>query len=115
MGTETATAKTIIWFHNGDRVMLTHDHPDNNEDLVYGDTGTVVRDKGHEEDNEEYWVSVRWDKKLGRGHDCNRPNLCNYGYGWNVDRDYITLLDSCSDEGTEYDVEPEYDLSFIIG
>ena len=73
-------------FKVGDRVRSTVDYPDNNENIVRGDTGTVV----HCEDD---IVFVEWDD-FGYGN-------VEFGYGWNVHFDEI--------EAEVDDVQYEFD------
>lgn len=65
-------------FEVGDRVEAIVDHIADNETLLKGDAGTIVR----------VWegggntVSVCWDFPIKSGHDCG--GYCERGYGWNV-------------------------------
>ena len=80
-------------FKVGDRVRSTVDYPDNNENIVRGDTGTVV----HCEDD---IVFVEWDDFVN-GHDCDGYGNVEFGYGWNVHFDDI--------EAEVDDVQYEFD------
>lgn len=64
-------------FQVGDRVEAIVDHIADNETLLKGDTGTIVRvwEGGNT-------VSVCWDFPIKSGHDCG--GYCGRGYGWNV-------------------------------
>lgn len=75
-------------FSPGDIVVLTKDHPDDNETLVAGCTGTVLRDQG--DISLSNWVNVCWDKEIDGGHNCE--GLCRHGYGWNVPREALRLF-----------------------
>lgn len=68
-------------FKVGDRVRSTVDYPDSNENIVRGDTGTVV----HCEDDIAF---VEWDGFVN-GHDCDGYGNVEFGYGWNVHFDEI--------------------------
>lgn len=68
-------------FKVGDRVRSTVDYPGNNENIVRGDTGTVV----HCEDDIAF---VEWDGFVN-GHDCDGYGNVEFGYGWNVHFDEI--------------------------
>ena len=63
----------------GQRVELIIDHPDNNQSLVRGDTGTVVKVYG---DGATQSIGVQWDKYVS-GHDCT-SDTCLGGHGWLV-------------------------------
>ena len=80
-------------FKVGDRVRSTVDYPDNNENIVRGDTGTVV----HCEDDIAF---VEWDDFVN-GHDCDGYGNVEFGYGWNVHFDEI--------EAEVDDVQYEFD------
>lgn len=64
-----------MWAVSGSR------YPDNNENIVRGDTGTVV----HCEDDIAF---VEWDDFVN-GHDCDGYGNVEFGYGWNVHFDEI--------------------------
>ena len=64
-------------FSVGDRVVLVADHPDDNDTLVAGCEGTVVKDQGHENNA----INVEWDIYCG-GHNCS--GYAVDGYGWMV-------------------------------
>ena len=74
-----------VLFSVGDVVELIEDHPDDNEDLYAGCTGTVVGDRGGGE-----WVNVEWDDEICGGHNCE--GKCRDGHGWNVPRKVIRLV-----------------------
>lgn len=93
-------------FKEGDRVVLLYDHPDNNEDLVYGCLGTVVSDERPDD-----WVSIRWDDPINGGHTCD--GLCEGGHGWNVPREQIKLAEDR--EINDEDIAAISDLFCFIG
>lgn len=64
-------------FEVGDRVEAIVDHIADNETLLKGDTGTIVRvwEGGNT-------VGVCWDFPIKSGHGCG--GYCGRGYGWNV-------------------------------
>lgn len=69
-------------FHVGDRVVLIKPDRDNNQSLYVGATGTVcVVDRR---------VGVEWDEQIVEGHSCS--DHCEYGHGWFVDKDYLSLI-----------------------
>lgn len=72
-------------FQIGDVVQLLVDNPDNNECLHIGDTGTAVYIDTYKG---EYGIGVDWGRDI-EGHSCN--SCCEYGNGWNVDCDQLTL------------------------
>lgn len=72
-------------FQIGDVVQLLVDNPDNNEFLHAGDTGTAVYIDTYKG---EYFIGVDWGRDI-EGHSCNA--CCEYGNGWNVDCDQLTL------------------------
>lgn len=68
-------------FNIGDTVVCMVDHPDNNDFIMAGDTGTVLFcDHGI--------VGVDWGRNVD-GHDCDRR--CPYGNGWNVKESKVEL------------------------
>ena len=73
-------------FHQGDRVYLLVDYPDDNHALPAMSVGTVVGD-----DSSVGFTSVRWDNEIG-GHDCD--GLCEWGHGWNVSRHSLVLVET---------------------
>lgn len=66
-------------FSVNDRVRSLVDHPDGNERIHRGDTGTVLGC-----DKRVYYV--RWDHNVG-GHTCG--NRCESGFGWNMSEEDI--------------------------
>jgi len=62
-------------FEIGGRVVCVVDHPDGNEDLIVGCTGTVCEIRSNV-------VGVRWDNEIWRGHNCG--SKCDNGHGWRV-------------------------------
>ncbi len=102
----------VVWFEEGDRVVLTHDHPDENETLVQGMMGVVVEDTA---ESPRTWVHVCWDAEIARGHDAGRPDKCPNGHGWNVDRGYLECVSFYDDADTDYDLEPEQELMSMLG
>ncbi len=78
-------------FQIDDRVVLLIDHPDNNDDLSVGATGTVC-DIWKRLDDEGPAIGVEWDFQSRSFHRCN--GSCADGYGWYVpDPSYLALLD----------------------
>lgn len=67
-----------VKFQVGDRVVLLVDHPDNNNYLVAGCTGTVCKVFTSIPDT----FGVDWDDDI-EGHSCD--GTCNDRHGWNVD------------------------------
>ena len=87
------------FFKVGDRVSLTVDHPDNNQDLMIGNTGTVVDCDSYEDEDYEYMtVGVEFDNKIKGGHNC--CGHCADSYGWYVHATEICLVA----EEEEYDM-----------
>lgn len=82
-------------YNVGDRVRCIVDFPDNNSNIVRGNTGTVV----HCEDGIVY---VAWDNYVN-GHDCDGYGNVEFGYGWNVSFDEIEL--EVDDVQYEFDEE----------
>ncbi len=89
-------------FEIGDRVHLLVDHPYNNPDLSFGETGTVCAIIAHS-------VGVRWDKKIYVGHTCD--GFCEDGYGWWVRSRDIQLLNKIQ----ELNPIPENDFLEMLG
>lgn len=87
-------------FNIGDRVVSLVDHPDDNEDILEGDLGTICSLKFIYSGR----ICVRWDNRISGGHSCG--DTCEHGYGWNVDFCDIELY---KDE----DVEVISDESFL--
>ena len=92
-------------FNIGDRVRCIVDHPDNNNNIVRGSTGTVVNC----EDVNIFCsasaivygiVFVEWDEYVN-GHSCD--GSAKYGYGWNVEQHQIEL----EDDGIRYEFDEE--------
>ena len=75
-------------FKKGDRVILTRDHPDDNEDLVAGCTGTVMTVYAQDYGDEDIWCGVWWDNKIERGHTLDDESAPD-GYGWNVPQEFL--------------------------
>lgn len=73
-------------FQEGDRVICVRPHPDDNNNIEVGMTGTII---GNCKLGKEEWLSVEWDYDVG-GHDCDHQ--CAFGYGWNVRHDYIDII-----------------------
>ena len=76
----------------GDRVILVIDHPDRNQSLVAGMTGTVCANYR----TERGWVPVNWDSEIERGHNCS--SSCPSGHGWNTHPDYLEMLALSGDD-----------------
>lgn len=74
-----------VKFHVGDRVVLLVDHPDNNNHLVAGCTGTVCKVFTSYPDT----FGVDWDDDVD-GHSCDGTSAP--GHGWNVDAEDIDHL-----------------------
>ena len=72
--------------YKGDRVVLIRDHPDHREELLEGDTGTVLADWPG--DMRE-WIPVRYDHDFG-GHTCG--DLCEDGYGWHTPAQFLARI-----------------------
>lgn len=89
----------------GDKVIAIIDNPDDNENIVSGDAGTVCA-----LDTLYNRIGVRWDKRIN-GHNCNLS--CEYGYGWWVDESAISLSQSVIDEPFEFDEDEFEKLLFI--
>ena len=86
------------FFKVGDRVSLTVDHPDNNQDLVIGNTGTVVDCDTYEDEDYKYMnVGVEFDNKIKGGHNC--CGHCADSYGW-----YVHATEICLVAEEEYDM-----------
>lgn len=83
------------FFEVGDRVSLTVDHPDNNQDLMIGNTGTVV---DYDPSDGSEIIGIEFDNKIKGGHFCN--GNCVDGYGWYVHTTEICL----ASEDEEYDM-----------
>lgn len=76
--------KQIRKFNVGDTVMLIENYPDDNDELVEGDVGTVV---GYMDDYN--WVRVDWGRDIS-GHDCD--GTCEDGQGWNCKESWLMLM-----------------------
>lgn len=97
-------------FCEGDRVVLVEDHPDGNDDLIIGCTGTVMtthRDRG---DEDALWCGVWWDEEIERGH-ALEGDVAPYGYGWNVPASALLP----EKEIPEEDIQDEDGLWILIG
>ena len=70
-------------FQIGDRVACLVDHPDGNQHIVVGSTGTICSFNGR--------VGVCWDDDVG-GHRCD-SDICIYGHGWWINDSYIELIE----------------------
>ena len=81
----------------GDRVVLVRDHPDNNPELMAGDTGTVCLPWM---ENSDRWVNVEWDKEISNGHTCD--GRCENKHGWKVPVKFLDFL-----QEIEYDISDE--------
>lgn len=77
----------LIEIQIGDRVELTTDYPDRNEELVSGCRGTVCAVPDGDGD---FMYGVEWDN-LTNGHDCGYR--CRDSHGWYVDAVDIRLLE----------------------
>lgn len=95
-------------FCEGDRVVLVEDHPDDNDDLIIGCTGTVMTTW----DEDDPWCGVWWDEKIERGHTL-RGDVAPPGYGWNVSASVLRLLPE--KEIPEEDIQDEEGLKILIG
>lgn len=83
----------MMEFNIGDRVVLTTDNPDGNEDLVIGSTGTVITITDR--------IGVYWDGEIEDGHDLD--GICNeFGHGWWVD-DWMVEPAQDTSEPFEFD------------
>lgn len=109
------TKFNVTWYEEGDRVELTVDHPDGNDDLMKGAMGYVVEDQGEEGENCESWIAVCWDDEIENGHDAGHPDICPNGRGWNVDRNWLAYVPSFDDRDMEYDLESEQELMSMLG
>ena len=85
--------------------MLVNDHPDGNPDLVAGARGYVCAERCGD------WVPVCWDYKIELGHDCSGE--CEYGHGWSVHRDEITMEET--EEIDDADIADDDELRLFIG
>lgn len=90
-------------FQIGDRVKCIVDHPDGNQNIFVGSTGTVCYSDGDSR------ICVRWDAHID-GHDC--CGRCEYGYGWNVDSDDVVLCQERDTESYEFDEQLFKELIF---
>lgn len=75
-------------FQVGDRVVSLVDYPDDNINIMAGDTGTVCYVDGSDVGYSLISVGVKWDKDV-EGHSCG--DTCEYGFGWNICSDEIEL------------------------
>ena len=89
----------------GNRVVVVCNHPEGNDTLTIGDTGTilVVRDG---------YYGVEWDNPVEDGHSLDGE--AESGYGWWVRPGHIVLLD---EEVEDYDMTPASDkeLAALLG
>lgn len=85
-------------FNIGDRVVCLGNHPDSNDNIQIGSTGTVCRVV---QDDDCGDIGVCWDYDVG-GHDCK--GACARGRGWFV-RPYQIELDTTPDETFEFNEE----------
>lgn len=92
-------------FFIGDRVIAIIDNPDDNENIISGDAGTVC-----EVIINAKRVGVFWDKRVG-GHSCN--GHCEHGHGWWVDESAISLSQNAIDEPFEFDEDDFNALLFM--
>lgn len=84
-------------FQEGDRVVCVRPHPDGNNNIEVGTTGTIIGNYKFGEG----WLSVEWDNDVG-GHNCD--DQCAFGYGWNVHNDYIDIIEE----------SPKTEVKFIL-
>lgn len=98
MEEQTVDQKKLPEFHIGDRVTLLEDHPDGNEDLYAGATGTVlvVYDPDDVGMGDIPWVGVRWDDPIDGGHTLNGE--CEDEHGWNVSIDILRPDEDIDDD-----------------
>lgn len=89
-------------FSVGDRVVSTANHPDGNEDIVVGSTGTVccITDR----------IGVRWDEEIEGGH--GAEGHCEYGYGWFVDE---WQLEPEPDDGVTFEFNEDEFNKLVFG
>lgn len=73
-----------------------------NTNLKAGDTGTIVAIDTHA-------IGVAWDKPLVCGH--NIGGLCEYGYGWFVGKENITLL---KEQEEQFELASESELMQLL-
>ena len=101
-----------VLFEVGDRVILTQDYPDGNEDLITGCTGTVMEIRGSNRDENEPWIGVYWDEAIERGHTLDH-DTCPDGYGWNVPQS--ALMKEKEEDVDEESIACEEELFAFIG
>ncbi len=80
----------------GMRVMACVEHPDHNERISIGLTGTVCRIS-----HAAKILGVRWDQDVN-GHTCR--DTCEDGYGWNVGQKEVDPL---------YEDLPDFDVNGV--
>ena len=93
----------------GDRVEAIVDHIERNGVLLKGDTGTVCVLHGGDG---SHGVGIEWDKACG-GHDCG--GHCEHGYGWNVNKRDIRLIQSVETHDVEVDNSDLFTMLAIGG
>lgn len=80
----------------GMRVVACVDHPDCNEDITIGMAREICLVT-------PYYIGVRFDSQISRGHTCRES--CDPGYGWELD------YDQASPEWSPQDFEIPGDIS----
>lgn len=93
----------------GDRVEAIVDHIERNSVLLKGDTGTVCKLYGS---GGSYGVGIEWDRPCG-GHGCD--GHCEYGYGWNVNKKDIRLIQSVETHDVKVDNSDLFTMLAIGG
>lgn len=99
-------------YKKGDCVVLVSDHPDGNEDLVCGCTGTIMYMTAVDDDDPDPWAGVWWDEQIYRGHTLN-DNSVPEGHGWHVPIRVLRPL-MCREINDE-DIPCDADLMSFIG
>lgn len=85
-------------YYVGQRIEVVVNHPDDNEELIIGDRGTIKRVMS----NLTYAVSVEFDRPISGGWDCN--GYCKHGYGWNLEEgQFIIIVEEEDDSEIELD------------
>lgn len=93
----------------GDRVVCIESHPDGNQDIIAGSTGTVCvisRSTGR--------IGVNWDEPIERGHVCvyDAKGWCESGHGWWV---HGYQIEPELDDDTEFEFDEEEFNKLVFG